>query len=151
MLDDEVEALGGRLDQLTSTLVPGLRQRLRVGQEVAAALVVTTGLGGGRIRSEASFSMRVRSLANPGFVESHRPASSRPNARHRIARVGMRSPRPRCGEVAKWGPPKVRPKPRFSGAESARSLAEGTSCSSGRRVNPHRRWHREGARHLFRH
>jgi len=49
MLDNEVIELEGRLDELTRKLVPELRQRVGVGQDVAAALVLTAGLNGDRI------------------------------------------------------------------------------------------------------
>src|SRR5262249_59607169 len=57
MLDNEVIELEGRLDELTRKLVPELRQCVGVGQDVAAALVLTAGLNADGIRSEGSFSM----------------------------------------------------------------------------------------------
>ena len=82
MLDNEVIELEGRLDELTRKLVPELRQCVGVGQDVAAALVLTAGLNGDRIRSEASFSMLCGS--------SPIPASSGLTNRHRLNRGGDR-------------------------------------------------------------
>jgi len=81
-LDDEVTELERQLDQLTQRFAPDLRQRMGVGQDVAAALILAAGLNGDRIRTEASFSM----LCGASPI----PASSGVTHRHRLNRGGDR-------------------------------------------------------------
>ena len=81
-LDHEVRALEKELDALTLRLVPQLRQRFGVGQDIAATLVLAAGNSGDRLRSEASFSM----LCGASPI----PASSGMVQRHRLNRGGDR-------------------------------------------------------------
>ncbi len=81
-LDHEVRALEKELDVLTVRLVPQLRERFGVGQDVAATLVLAAGNSGDRLRSEASFSM----LCGASPI----PASSGMVQRHRLNRGGDR-------------------------------------------------------------
>lgn len=82
VLDQEVRALEKELDALTIRLVPQLRERFGVGQNVAATLVLAAGNSGERLRSEASFSM----LCGASPI----PASSGIVQRHRLNRGGDR-------------------------------------------------------------
>ncbi len=108
LLDDEVKGLEDYIAPLTRSLVPGLRSCLGVGQGVTATLVVTAGLGGARLRSEAAGSMRCGASPPRPRRISHPASRGRGDrqanaARHRIVRVGLRPPRPTREEVAKRG------------------------------------------------
>jgi len=81
-LDDEVRSMNRELDTLTSRIVPQLRERFGVGSDVAATLVLAAGDNGGRLHSEAAFSMLCGS--------SPIPASSGVVRRHRLNRGGDR-------------------------------------------------------------
>jgi transposase len=81
-LDAEITLLTGKLDQLTATTVPTLRDLLGVGPDSAAALLITAGDNPGRLRSEAAFA----ALCGSSPVE----ASSGKTRRHRLNRGGDR-------------------------------------------------------------
>jgi transposase len=81
-LDAEVQALTGKLDQLTAKHAPALRARLGIGPEVAAALLVTAGDNPQRLHSEAALA----ALCGASPVE----ASSGKTRRHRLNRGGDR-------------------------------------------------------------
>ena len=81
-LDAEISLLTSRLDQLTTTATPKLRQLLGVGPDSAAALLIAAGDNPGRLRSEAAFA----ALCGSSPVE----ASSGKTVRHRLNRGGDR-------------------------------------------------------------
>jgi transposase len=81
-LDAEIGLLAGRLDQLTTTTAPTLRQLLGVGPDSAAALLIAAGDNPRRLRSEAAFA----ALCGSSPVE----ASSGKTVRHRLNRGGDR-------------------------------------------------------------
>jgi transposase len=81
-LDAEIGLLAGKLDQLTTTATPTLRQLLGVGPDSAAALLIAAGDNRRRLRSEAAFA----ALCGSSPVE----ASSGKTVRHRLNRGGDR-------------------------------------------------------------
>jgi transposase len=81
-LDAEIALLVGKLDQLTTTATPTLRQLLGVGPDSAAALLIAAGDNPRRLRSEAAFA----ALCGSSPVE----ASSGKTVRHRLNRGGDR-------------------------------------------------------------
>jgi transposase len=81
-LDAEISLLTSRLDQLTATATPKLRQLLGVGPDSAAALLIAAGDNPRRLRSEAAFA----ALCGSSPVE----ASSGKTVRHRLNRGGDR-------------------------------------------------------------
>jgi transposase len=81
-LDAEITLLTSKLDQLTTTTAPTLRDLLGVGPDSAAALLITAGDNPGRLRSEAAFA----ALCGSSPVE----ASSGKTRRHRLNRGGDR-------------------------------------------------------------
>jgi transposase len=81
-LNAEITLLAAKLDQLTSTAAPKLRQLLGVGPDSAAALLVAAGDNPRRLRSEAAFA----ALCGSSPVE----ASSGKTVRHRLNRGGDR-------------------------------------------------------------
>jgi transposase len=81
-LDAEISLLAGKLDQLTTTAAPKVRQLLGVGPDSAAALLIAAGDNPRRLRSEAAFA----ALCGSSPVE----ASSGKTVRHRLNRGGDR-------------------------------------------------------------
>jgi transposase len=81
-LDAEITLLTSRLDQLTTTATPKLRQLLGVGPDSATALLIAAGDNPRRLRSEAAFA----ALCGSSPVE----ASSGKTVRHRLNRGGDR-------------------------------------------------------------
>ena len=81
-LNAEITLLAGKLDQLTATATPKLRQLLGVGPDSAAALLTTAGDNPMRLSSEAAFA----ALCGASPVD----ASSGKTVRHRLNRGGDR-------------------------------------------------------------
>ena len=81
-LDAEITLLTGKLDTLTATTAPKLRDLLGVGPDSAAALLICAGDNPSRLRSEAAFA----ALCGSSPVE----ASSGKTRRHRLNRGGDR-------------------------------------------------------------
>jgi transposase len=81
-LDAEISLLTSRLDQLTVTAAPQLRELVGVGPDSAAALLITAGDNPDRLHSEAAFA----ALCGSSPVE----ASSGKTRRHRLNRGGDR-------------------------------------------------------------
>jgi transposase len=81
-LDAEIALLTGKLDQLTASHAPALRELVGVGPDSAAALLICAGDNWQRLRSEAAFA----ALCGSSPVE----ASSGKTVRHRLNRGGDR-------------------------------------------------------------
>jgi transposase len=81
-LDAEIALLTGKLDQLTASHAPALRELVGVGPDSAAALLITAGDNWQRLRSEAAFA----ALCGSSPVE----ASSGKTRRHRLNQGGDR-------------------------------------------------------------
>ena len=81
-LEAEARELRAHLDKLTTQAAPRLRQRVGVGPDCAAALLLAAGDNPDRLRSESAFSM----LCGASPVE----ASSGKVTRHRLNRGGDR-------------------------------------------------------------
>ncbi|MGW2184149.1 transposase [Streptomyces sp. NPDC001732] len=73
----------GELDQLVTTLNPGLRAAHGVGPDTAAQLLIIAGANPARLRTEASFA----ALCGAAPV----PTSSGKTNRHRLSRGGDRA------------------------------------------------------------
>jgi transposase len=138
-LDAEISLLVGKLDQLTASATPKLRQLLGVGPDSAAALLIAAGDNPRRLRSEAAFA----ALCGSSPVE----ASSGKTVRHRLNRGGDRQANAALHRIVivrlRWhhppattwpgAPPRARPRTRSCAASSATSPARSSPCSANSR------------------